>query len=60
MKHLLTLVLLLVSLTSFSQIKFKFSDTRVIANTAGTAINIGDQFDVIIKANGNSNATTRQ
>ena len=60
MKHLLTLVLLLVSLTSFSQIKFKFSDTRVTANTAGTAINRGDQFDVIIQANGNSNATTRQ
>ena len=60
MKHLLTLILLLVSLTSFSQIKFKFSSTRVTANTAGTAINRGDQFDVIIQANGNSNATTRQ
>ena len=60
MKHLLTFILLLVSLTSFSQIKFKLSDTRVIASTTGGAINRGDQFDVIIQANGNSNATTRQ
>jgi hypothetical protein len=62
MKHLLTFILLLVSLVSFSQnpIKFKFSDTRVIASTTGGAINRGDQFDVIIQANGNSNSTTRQ
>ena len=60
MKKLLTLGLLLVSFTSFSQIKFKLSDTRVIASTTGGAINRGDQFDVIIQANGNSNATTRQ
>ncbi len=60
MKKLFTLALLLVSLTSFSQIKFKFSDTRVITSTTGGAINRGDQFDVVIQANGNSNATTRQ
>jgi len=60
MKHLLTLILLFVGLTSFGQIKFKFSDTRVIASTTGGAINRGDQFDVIIQANGNSDATTRQ
>ena len=60
MKHLLTLALLLVSLTSFSQIKFKFSDTRVTVDTSGGAINRGGQFDVIIQANGNSDSVTRQ
>jgi hypothetical protein len=60
MKHLLTLILLLVSFTSFSQIKFKLSDTRVTTSTTGGAINRGDEFDVLIQANGNSDATTRQ
>ena len=60
MKKLLTLGLLLVSFTSFSQIKFKLSDTRVTTSTTGGAINRGDEFDVIIQANGNSDATTRQ
>jgi hypothetical protein len=60
MKHLLTFILLLVSFTSFSQIKFKLSDTRVTTGIGGDVINRGDQFDVLIQANGNSDATTRQ
>lgn len=60
MKKLLTLGLLLLSLTSFSQIKFKFPDTRVLTDISGGVIDRGDQFDVMVHANGNSDATTRQ
>jgi hypothetical protein len=60
MKKILTLGLLLLSLTSFSQIKFKFPDTRVLTDINGGVIDRGDQFDVIVHANGNSDAVTRQ
>ena len=60
MKKFLTIGLLLLSLTSFSQIKFKFPDTRVLTDIGGGVIDRGDQFDVIVHANGNSDATTRQ
>jgi hypothetical protein len=60
MKKFLTLGLLLLSLTSFSQIKFKFPDTRVLTDINGGVIDRGDQFDVMVYANGNSDATTRQ
>jgi len=60
MKKFLTIGLLLLSLTSFSQIKFKFPDTRVLTDINGGVIDRGDQFDVIVHANGNSDATTRQ
>ena len=60
MKKLLTIGLLLLSLTSFSQIKFKFPNTRVLTDINGGVIDRGDQFDVMVHANGNSDATTRQ
>jgi hypothetical protein len=60
MKKLLILGFLLMSLTSFSQIKFKFPDTRVLTDINGGVIDRGDQFDVMVHANGNSDATTRQ
>ena len=60
MKKFLTLGLLLMSLTSFSQIKFKFPDTRVLTDINGGVIDRGDQFDVMVHANGNGDATTRQ
>jgi hypothetical protein len=60
MKKLLTIGLLLLSLTSFSQIKFKFPDTRVLTDINGGVIDRGDQFDVMVHANGNSDAATRQ
>jgi len=60
MKKILTLGLLLMSLTSFSQIKFKFPDTRVLTDIGGGVIDRGDQFDVMVHANGNSDAATRQ
>jgi hypothetical protein len=60
MKKLLTIGLLLLSLTSFSQIKFKFPDTRVLTDINGGVIDRGDQFDVMVHANGNGDAATRQ
>ena len=60
MKKFLTLGLLLMSLTSFSQIKFKFPDTRVLTDINGGVIDRGDQFDVMVHANGNGDAATRQ
>lgn len=55
MKHLLTLVLLFVSLTSFGQIKFKAS-----TSVGGTSLIRGGTFEYVIYANGNGNNTTRQ
>ena len=60
MKKILTIGFLLLSLTSFGQIKFKFPDTRVLTDINGGVIDRGDLFDVIVQANGNSDATTRQ
>jgi hypothetical protein len=60
MKKLLTTGLLLLSLTSFGQIKFKFPDTRVLTDINGGVIDRGDQFDVMVHANGNGDAVTRQ
>jgi hypothetical protein len=60
MKNLLTIGLLLLSLTSFGQIKFKFPDTRVLTDINGGVIDRGDQFDVMVHANGNGDAVTRQ
>jgi hypothetical protein len=51
---------MLVGLTGFSQIKFKFPDTRVLTDINGGVIDRGDQFDVMVMANGNSDASTRQ
>ena len=60
MKKILTIGFLLLSLTSFGQIQCKFPDTRVLTDINGGVIDRGDLFDVIVQANGNSDATTRQ
>lgn len=60
MKKILFLAFLLVSLTSFGQIKFKFPDTRVLTDINGGVIDRGDQFDVMVMANGNGDVSTRQ
>jgi hypothetical protein len=60
MKKILFLMFLLTSLSSYGQIRFKFPDTRVLTDISGGVIDRGDQFDVIVQANGNSDATTRQ
>jgi len=60
MKKFLFLILLLTSLSSYGQIRFKFPDTRVLTDINGGVIDRGDQFDVVVHANGNSDATTRQ
>ena len=61
MKKLLILLLTLIGFTSFSQsIRFRLADTRLNTAIDGTTIGRGDQFDIIVQANGNSNTTTRQ
>jgi hypothetical protein len=60
MKKFLIVGFLMMSLTSFSQIKFKFPDTRVLTDINGGVIDRGDQFDVMVHANGNGDAATRQ
>ena len=57
MKHLLTFILLLVSLVSFSQNPIKF---RALSSVGGATLDRGGTFEYILQANGNSNATTRQ
>ena len=60
MRKFLLVGFLMMSLTSFSQIKFKFPDTRVLTDINGGVIDRGDQFDVMVHANGNGDAATRQ
>jgi hypothetical protein len=60
MKKFLLVGFLMMSLTSFSQIRFKFPDTRVLTDINGGVIDRGDQFDVMVHANGNGDAATRQ
>ena len=60
MKKFLTLGFILISLSSFGQIRFKFPDTRVLTDINGGVIDRGDQFDVMVHANGNGDAVTRQ
>jgi len=61
-----TLLVLLAFLTlgfsasAQSPIQFKYKYAATNANINGTPINRGDQFDVIVDANGNGNTTTRQ
>ena len=43
-----------------AQIKFRLADTKISTATDGTTIGRGDEFDVIVQANGNGNTTTRQ
>lgn len=61
MKNLLVILALFSTLTAFSTpIKFKFADSKIATAIDGTTIGRGDQFDVIIQANGNGNTSTRQ
>ena len=60
MKNLLLISFFLISFTSFGQIKFKFPDTRILTDISGGVIDRGDQFDVMVHANGNGDAVTRQ
>jgi hypothetical protein len=57
MKHLLTFILLLVSLVSYSQNPIKF---RALPSVGGASLNRGGTFEYIVQANGNGNTTTRQ
>lgn len=54
-KNLLLSLLLLTSVSAFSQIKFRSTST-----VGGASLNRGTEFEYIVQANGNSNNTTRQ
>lgn len=60
----LIISLLLVSITLISNaqtpIKLRLADTKISTANDGTTIGRGDEFDVIVQANGNGNTTTRQ
>ena len=62
MKKLLLIVSVFLTFTlqSFGQIQFKFPDTKITTDISGNTIERGDQFDVLVHANGNGNTTTRQ
>lgn len=51
-----------ISLSSFGQtpIKFRLQDTKISTANDGTTIGRGDEFDVVVQANGNGNTSTRQ
>ena len=53
--YLFSVTFLFISVTSFSQIKF-----RSISSTGGAYLNRGGEFEYIIQANGNSNSSTKQ
>jgi hypothetical protein len=57
MKHLLTSILLLVSLVSYSQSPIKF---KASTSVGGATLDRGGTFEYAIFANGNGNTTTRQ
>lgn len=60
MKNLFLIVALLVGYNSFGQIvKLYFPNDTNNVNTAGQVINKGDNFDVVVYADGNSNNSVR-
>ena len=54
-KNLLLSLLLLTSVSAFSQIKFRSTST-----VGGAFLNRGTEFEYIVQANGNANNTTKQ
>ena len=57
---LLTFLTLGFAASAQSPIQFKYKYAATNANINGTPINRGDEFDIIVDANGNGNTTTRQ
>lgn len=53
--YLFSVTFLFISVTSFSQIKF-----RALSSVGGTWLGRGTEFEYIVQANGNGNNTTRQ
>jgi hypothetical protein len=62
MKKILLVSFLLMSFASFGQSNMRFSlpDTRTLTDLNGGVIDRGDQFDVVVMANGNGDTQTRQ
>jgi len=60
MKNILLISFVLLSFTSFGQMRFRLSDTRVLSDLNGGVIDRGDEFNVFVTADGNNDAQTRQ
>ena len=62
MKKILLVSFLLMSFTSFGQsnMRFRLPDTRTLTDLNGGVIDRGDDFNVFVTANGNSDTQTRQ
>ena len=60
MKKIFLLFFLLIGFQSFSQVvKVYFNSQNTNTNLAGSAINKGDSFDVLVSADGNNNTSVR-
>lgn len=61
-KILFVVVCVFFTYTTFGQsnMRFNMSETRIIADLNGGVIDRGDQFDVVVMANGNGDTQTRQ
>jgi hypothetical protein len=53
--YLFSVTFLFISVTSFSQIKF-----RALPSVGGTSLGRGGEFEYIVQANGNGNSSTKQ
>jgi hypothetical protein len=62
MKKILLVSFLLMSFASFGQsnMRFRLPDTRTLTDLNGGVIDRGDDFNVFVTANGNSDTQTRQ
>lgn len=60
MKNILLISFVLLSFTSFGQMRFRLSDTRVLSDLNGGVIDRGDEFNVFVTADGNNDTQTRQ
>jgi hypothetical protein len=61
MKKLLILIMLLISMVAIGQdpILIKLRQDQINTALDGTVIDRGDEFELIVDANGNGNTTTR-
>jgi hypothetical protein len=59
MKKLIAIILIIASQAHAQTVKLYFSDNPTNTNLSGTVINKGDNFDVVVYADGNGNTSTR-
>lgn len=60
MKKLLIISFLFLSFSSFGQMRFNLANSRIINDVNNGVIDRGDEFNVVVQANGNGDTQTRQ